>query len=410
MKQAVDSFNRLQFYKKKILIAFSGGPDSVFLLNELVKYFQDTAKEHLVVAYVNYHDSPFVDEEERVVRHYISLYHLPFYKVDTHYQKKDHNFEDWARDYRYRFFQSLVKKLNLNGLVTAHQRTDLIETYLLQKQRNNLPSYYGLQEASNLGKLTIYRPLLFISKKEIYQQLKKENLSYYEDLTNQNLKKKRNYFRKDVIPVIDEDEILTEIEKQNQRLKNLYQQFEEITYPVSYLIYDSFSSDDQKRFLFFLLDKKKVSLKGSRRAGAVKDLFSFLKNHTPKEYVINQKYSCYRLASSFFISKGYKNISYSYLFKEKKIYKTPFFTIDLKNYSLFNLKRLPVEIRNYHSGDTLATDLKTKDVYKQLKKQSVPFYLIKIYPVFIQNEKIVAVPFYSDLKSKKLPLVLKSFF
>ena len=83
--------------------------------------------------------------------------------------------------------------------------------------------------------------------------------------------------------------------------------------------------------------------------------------------------------------------------------------IDLSDLSKFNLKALPVTIRNAKKDDIIDTDLPTKNVYDFLKKQQVPAFLYPAYPVFLVNNKIKCVPFYKDLKEHKIPLELFFF-
>ena len=103
-------------------------------------------------------------------------------------------------------------------------------------------------------------------------------------------------------------------------------------------------------------------------------------------------------------------ITYSFTYHQKKIYKNKYFTIDLTDISKFNLVSLPVTIRNAEKDDLIDTDLPTKNVYAFLKKQQVPAFLYPAYPVFLVNNKIKCVPFYKDIKQKKIPLELFLLF
>jgi tRNA(Ile)-lysidine synthase len=409
LKSILEAFDKLDFRNKKLLIAFSGGPDSVYLLTSLAEYYQADLNKHVSLCYINYHDSPYVDKEEETVLHFAKLYQVKLYKKDTHYEKRDKNFEEWAREYRYRYFKEVVLKEKLSGLVTAHQLTDKIETYLMQKKRNNLPSFYGLKEETTLQGLTIYRPLLSISKADIYVYLEDNKIPYYEDITNTNLKKQRNQIRKKVIPSLDFKSINSEIEKKNQDLEKLYQSFSVLSYPIKFGTYESYSFNSKRRLIAYLVNKEKLNLSQTRMAGIYKDIYSFLNKKISGEYIISKDLSLYRTKDFFFISSKFKNISYSYTYKNKERYSNKYFSINLSDPAKFNLKELPVTVRNYHQGDKIATDLPTKDVYKLLKKQGVPFYLIDSYPLFIQNKKIICVPFYKDILSSKVPLSIKAF-
>ena len=180
---------------KTHLLAFSGGPDSVYLLLALKKAYPDDLSHHVQLAYVNYHDSEHVDEEERIVRHYADQFGLILHRLDVRHEEKDGNFEDWARKIRYAFFKDILKRERLTDILTAHHKDDAIETYLLQKERKNLPSYYGLKEESFLDGIVVRRPLLNVDKKTIYAFLDREKALYYEDITNHDDHTRRNLLR-----------------------------------------------------------------------------------------------------------------------------------------------------------------------------------------------------------------------
>ena len=397
-------FDTLLDKGEKYLLAFSGGPDSVYLLWMLSLYYGENLRNHILLCYINYHDSPFVNEEEKIVDHYIDCFHLESIKNDIHYnEKEDRNFEEWARNYRYDLFLRIVQDRNLCGVLTAHQKTDVVETYLLQKDRGNLPLHYGLKKKNNLYGLEIIRPLLSITKKELTRQLDENHITYYFDITNTNLKKKRNKIRND----LDEEMIektITVIDDENAKLREIYSFFETKKDGMMFSEYDSLSDENQRRYCFYLLDQ----IKGTQRRQANgKLLFDFLKRHANGRLALSEDIYCYRTGKLFFLSMDMEKISYSMDILSLGFYENEYISIDLGDITLFNLRKLPVTIRNYRQGDRISTDLPTKDIRKALQKQSVPFYLLSSYPVFVQDGKIISVPFYSDLRKGKIPMKLK---
>ena len=128
-------FEELELNKGIYLLAFSGGPDSVYLLEALKSYLGDGLSDIIRLCYINYHDSSAVKEEEAIVNEYVDKYHLKLYRFDTKFKKG--NFEDWARKYRYQKFKTIIRKEKMTALLTAHQKDDDIETYILQKERKN---------------------------------------------------------------------------------------------------------------------------------------------------------------------------------------------------------------------------------------------------------------------------------
>ena len=120
------------------ILAVSGGPDSIFLL-EKMRY----EGYNLVVAHVNYKKRKSSDYDEKLVRNYCQKYSLPceVYQFQGSEYNFIRNFQDKARQVRYNFFQKLTDKYQTKYIVVAHHLDDHLETYLLQKQRKSLIEY-----------------------------------------------------------------------------------------------------------------------------------------------------------------------------------------------------------------------------------------------------------------------------
>lgn len=401
-EEIYSNFDELKLKEKRCLLAFSGGGDSVFLLLLLSKYLKDDLNKYVYLCYINYHDSPFVDEEEKIVYHYVEEFSLKIYRDDICYQKeKDHNFEEWAREYRYHLFKKIIKEEKLDGLLVAHQKTDLVETYLLQKKRNNLPKYYGLNKISLMNDVFIYRPMLSISKDYLTSILDKNKIPYYDDITNQDRKKERTLIREKLHDERLLEEYVKEIKKENEKLYSIYDEFDKYIDFMPFYIFDMYDDEKKKRFCFYLLDINSIT---SSREGIGKNMFFFLKKKTSSSMPLDDKNILYRTKRGFFISKDLINTHYEIVIDKEGVYENGFFKIDFKE-SVFNLS-LPITIRNYQLTDHIQTAI-DKDVKVFLKKQGVPEILFPIYPVFIKDNKIKYVPFYKDVIQNKIPLSIK---
>ncbi len=386
------------------LLAFSGGPDSVYLLYRLSLMYQDELNKKVALCYIDYHDSPYVEEEEKVVKYYVDKYELKFFKNDVHYDKaKDHNFEEWAREYRYNLFAKIIRENGYSALLTAHQKTDVVETYLLQKKRKNLPHHYGLHPVTVLKGTKLIRPLLNISKRELTEELNQNGLPYYDDVTNLDFKKERNRIRSE----LEEeklDQIILEMNEENKRLDIIYNLFSENKNGISFKDYDSWTEEEKQRYCFYLLDSHFVSV---GREGIAKRMKDFLKKKGNKEFQISTDLILYRTNEEFFLSVPFEKLSYEYEITEPTVLENEYFSIDLNQKDAFNIKGFPIQIRNYRKGDEISTNLGIKEVSLFLKKQDVPLYLYPLYPVFVKNDKIFYVPFYQDIKKGKIPFRLK---
>ena len=137
----------------KCVVACSGGPDSMALLDQLNKQGKD-----IVVAHVNYKHRDTADRDEKIVKEYCKKYDIPVRVLYPVHEKG--NFQAWARDVRYAFFEEVADEFDTKLLYVAHQMDDVIETYLFQKNRNMICDWYGLKEKSVRHGYQIVRPLL----------------------------------------------------------------------------------------------------------------------------------------------------------------------------------------------------------------------------------------------------------
>lgn len=176
------------------IVGVSGGPDSVFLVHWLWRH----GYRNLVLAHVNYHWRKDSDQDQKIVELLAQKLKLPVVvkNISSHQQKpKAINFEAWARDQRYDYFASLQQKYPQAIVVVGHQENDLIESYLMQKQRLGIVSYYGLKDLTEHHQAIIWRPLLKYKKSEILKWLKTHKIDYILDITNEDLTLKRNQIR-----------------------------------------------------------------------------------------------------------------------------------------------------------------------------------------------------------------------
>ena len=189
----------------KIIVATSGGPDSMYLLNELLKEKEEKSLS-LIVAHVNHGTRKECDEEEKFVKEFCLKNNIKceVYKIDKY--QKGHFTEEEAREIRICFFTSLINKYHYDYVVTAHHADDLIETILMKIIRGStLDSIVGIKSIQKINGIIFKRPLLKISKEEILGKLKKENISYKIDYTNYEENHLRNRIRKNIVPVLKEE-------------------------------------------------------------------------------------------------------------------------------------------------------------------------------------------------------------
>lgn len=192
----------------KVIIACSGGPDSMCLLNLLIR-LKEKKNLELIVAHVNHKLRSVSDNEAKMVEDYAKKNKVTFELQELDYQNAKFS-EDDAHRKRYKFFKSLIKKYKANYLVTAHHGDDLIETILMRIARgSNLNGYIGIKRVTQNEDYVTLRPLLSTTKDEIIKYNESENIPYVIDESNDSLKYTRNRYRKNVLPFLkNEDEYI----------------------------------------------------------------------------------------------------------------------------------------------------------------------------------------------------------
>ncbi|MBN2892507.1 MAG: tRNA lysidine(34) synthetase TilS [Bacteroidales bacterium] len=189
--------NKLIEKDDKILVAVSGGADSVVLLDLLVKLEYEIA-----VAHCNFklrgEDSEL---DEVFVKNLAAKYYIPLFEktcpAREYAESKGISIEMAARELRYEWFEQIAKQYKFNIIATAHHANDSVETILM-----NLSRKTGIRGLTGIpvrnGK--IIRPLLFANKKDILEYAEKNKLEFRTDKTNFETDFQRNKIRHLIIP------------------------------------------------------------------------------------------------------------------------------------------------------------------------------------------------------------------
>ena len=192
---------KLPFLKKaKLLIAVSGGLDSMTALAILNKLNLEVA-----VAHCNFklrgNDSNL---DEEFVKNWAKDNIIPCFikKFDTENWAQSHkiSIEMAARDLRYEWFNTLLKTEKFDYIITAHHANDNVETTLFNLTRGTgFKGLLGIPEVND----KIVRPFLPFSKKDFLDYAQNNGLAWREDKTNALLDFKRNKIRHQIIPVLE---------------------------------------------------------------------------------------------------------------------------------------------------------------------------------------------------------------
>ncbi len=189
--------NKLFSGKDKLLVAVSGGIDSIVLLDLLQKQGND-----LAVAHCNFSlRGKESNKDEAFVKKLCKNRKLTFYseKFDTlnYAEKKGISIQMAARELRYTWFENLRKQLRFDFVVTAHHKTDIAETILINLLRGTgIAGLHGILPKKNY----LIRPLLFARKTDIQNYASAQELEFRNDSSNAETDYMRNKIRHWVLP------------------------------------------------------------------------------------------------------------------------------------------------------------------------------------------------------------------
>ena len=202
MQEAIKYLKSIIKENNTVVVACSGGPDSMCLLSLLCD-LKKNIDFNIVVAHVNHKIRKESDNEAIMVEKYTKDNNL-IYEYKELNEFKDGNWtEDLARKKRYSFFKEIMAKYNAKYLFTAHHGDDLIETILMRITRGStLSGYLGIKLKNN----NIIRPLLYVNKKEIMEYVTRNNIPYAIDKSNEKLDITRNRYRHTIIPFLENED------------------------------------------------------------------------------------------------------------------------------------------------------------------------------------------------------------
>ena len=199
----------------KIAAAVSGGPDSMAMLDFLRREGLD-----LAVCHVNYQKRDTAGRDEEIVKKYCMRHQIPFRVLKP--QNAKGNFQGWARQVRYDFFLESARELGCSAVALAHQQDDVLETWLMQKEKNILPECYGLKETGHWKDLAVIRPLLAASKQDLQDYCDARQIAYGIDESNLGNHYRRNQLRHSVLDAADpkqKEDLLVQMEDDRRKLE-----------------------------------------------------------------------------------------------------------------------------------------------------------------------------------------------
>jgi tRNA(Ile)-lysidine synthase len=203
----------------KILVALSGGPDSVLLLHLLKEVGLEISAAHCNFGLRGIES----DEDEKFVVELCEYHHIPCHVADFNLSNAKGNIQMKARDLRYSWFSALAEKEQLDLIAIGSQLDDRLETALINMLRGTGPAGFRNMQARTEK---IIRPFLWASKQEILEEIKLRKISFRKDSSNEKTDYLRNSLRLEVVPLLKK--LQPKLLDNYERSARIMQSYEEV--------------------------------------------------------------------------------------------------------------------------------------------------------------------------------------
>ncbi|MDD2575095.1 MAG: tRNA lysidine(34) synthetase TilS [Acholeplasmataceae bacterium] len=389
-----NSINKIMnpYLGKKIILSVSGGVDSLVLFHILKELHFE-----LVVVHFNHQkrissikEALYLDElmkKENIVYEYFVL-DIP-----------QENFQNEAHLLRKKLLIETAQKYNTNVIVTAHHLNDLAESILMKLSRgSNLLGYAGIRKDYYKYKMHFVKPLLDTTKQEILRYAIEQNITYFEDESNQSDSYTRNRYRHHIVPNLIEENasFLDKIKQYNVTLTESFDYIRKQTIKFlngkkSFLIPDFNELDIalKRDIIAYLLELQKLEQSFEK----INSILDFIDSSGPN--------ASYDIGNNYVLQKTYNKLTLELV----KVKSEVFHILDLKSYNVlsdntsisftkeitentnyeiklcYNILMLPLIARTRKDGDTIYFPFG----HKKLKD----FYIDKKIPLKLRDSDII---------------------
>jgi tRNA(Ile)-lysidine synthase len=443
---------------ERILVAVSGGPDSVALLHLLYELREELGVD-LEVAHLQHGiRGEEAKQDARFVAELAELLKLPFHlkEIDLPRMKSNAgkgNLEAWAREERYRFFADVVRERKLDKVAMAHTEDDQAETVLMWLLRGTGMKglsgmsplhHHRVAAGDSMETLTVIRPLIGVSKAEIVEYLEDRKLNYRLDRSNLDSSLLRNWIRLELLPKIQQ-RVGSGFSARLSRQAELLRDEDSFLAELARKSYESMCDSNglslaallrepealQRRILRHWIGRTRGHLRGLEFVHI--DEFLRLMNEGPPQgrlaipggWELVREYNRIKLSKA---SRSLKRICYSYHFTVGALLRIPEAGMQLSSKqvdtpfgpkatdpleSMFDLGELPgpLVVRNFRRGDRLKPlgmsghHKKLKDLFIDMK---VPLSVRATLPLLTTGDEILWVPGYAQSEIARVSAKTKS--
>ena len=411
-----------------IVVGFSGGPDSVFLV-EMLKKLQHFFNFKIYLVHINHllrgedadSDENFSFEYAKKNNLEIFIKRIPVKEISKEVGK---TLEEVGREERYKFFSEIYKKVEANKIATAHNKDDQIETFLFKLIRGtSLQGLEGIKVKNN----NIIRPISEIYKKDILEYLNKNKIQYKIDKTNFENEFTRNSIRLDLIPFIEErynikfkDKIFSLIKEIRENNQNNSLNLSDYTDSENRIILEKtkfLSNFDKKNLLSLFLNKKNIEVNRNK----IDEISSLIKSNGTKKIDLDKSYRIVKNYTYLYIEDKKENcvinnnviqvkIPSEQIFDNFKITVSTVENLDIpkqKNqYLLDAIYNDIIEVRYRKEGDRIFLGEKhSKKIKEIFIDQKIPKDIRDRLPIFLYNNTIFWI---YNVKKAYIPKINKN--
>ena len=403
----------------KYLCACTYGPDSMALLDMMQK---EGVKP--VVVCINYHKFEESSEDYIKLASYCGAHGLELEYLDAAtlpeaeaYHEED-DFKKWARNVRYSFFQKVYAAHNAKGLVIAHQQDDVLESYLINRERGDKKGNYGMSPVSTQYGMVIIRPLLHYTKEELLEYNQENRVPFSVKKESFETRFTRSAVREKInaLSAIERENLIAEMKSTNDESIKLVKEFnqsvdegEELEIrPLIALSEDEFAAT---LIRFVSRAPEEIALGPADFVEIRKLCLSPNPNCSLKlgedTYLIKEY-------DILILGRNYAELLYSYTLEKPGVLETPQFRLDFSMGAEdrgIKEEDYPLTIRTTLPSDRYVVHGFLEPVHSLYSTWKMPVGFRYIWPIFVNKDgKVVYVPryrrYFHEYHTSKLELNL----
>lgn len=372
---------------KHVVVGVSGGCDSMALLHSLYQQGID-----VIAVHVNYHKRTTALRDQKAVEKLCYDLRVKLIVIDYDDQGSG-NFQKDARDFRYMSMVHVAHRYNCEAIAVAHHYDDVLETYIIQMQSGRKSRVLGLKEKSKVLGMTVYRPFINKTKKELIAYCEEHGITYYDDESNFTYDYRRNEIRHALSKKSKTqlEQIEKEMNLKQAALDHYYSHVDEALQGIS----DSFPLEKYKQICdSYRLDVLRqwiwnqgvtdYSLSNSQ----LEDFDIKILNES-----LDEELGYKKLCTSYDSIVIFETISYSYQLHSVEAFETMYFKLDnvgsvIEGISL-NKGDFPITIRTPQKGDKIKMRYGSKNVNRFFIDRKISHNLRHCWPLVENVDKEV---------------------